>query len=236
MKSKKILIALTLIPLLLIASTGFVSAGLSWKNLAMIESIARSSESYDIVWDGPSQGGPLFIHLRKDKPSSIPEIDASSVDYFSYERNNVADFSTSRGSVPRQYGSGGYGYGYRSYGSGYNVRNHYADNSERLVIENSLNNQGRHEVQKTGIIVAGNVLNTNTLARASVENNRINAERDVNIKEISSDGDVEGSRIQAERDVNIVETLTERDTRLAEIHYESHPRWDSNLGHYNWRY
>jgi hypothetical protein len=229
----KTILTLALIPFFLVAFISLASAGSNLGRQLVNSRLLEQADAYNIVWDGANKDGPLFVSIYKDnRDNTLSNLDLGSNDFdvLVYEKNGIRDYRTNSFGSPsyRNYGYGRYGgYGYRgsSYMTNQQSKNFLNDNSERLYIDNTQNNFDRNDVERTGIIVAGNVINTNTLARASVTNTNT-----------LTQAKVENARINAERDVSIVKTLTQRDSDIAKIHYNFHPRWDSNLGHFNWRY
>lgn len=132
-KKTKIAVIFTLILFASIFLTANVSAGSSWKRIAIFENLLDRSSSYDIIWEGPYQGGTLFVNLRSDQPSILTTLggDLSSVDRLTYERRDNTRYSSrNTGSSFRSWRSSTFGD--RSYS-----RNSY----ERLTIDNSRTNQ-----------------------------------------------------------------------------------------------
>ncbi|MFH1425228.1 MAG: hypothetical protein ABIG28_00660 [archaeon] len=142
MTNKKILLTIALLPLFLIAFTSSVSAGLDWKGLMALDHFMKQADSYDVVWDGPSQGDKLFVSLHKDKPSPLSNVDLNKVDYLNYERYDSSNYQTSNRYTPNYWGrqSNYQPYNYQRTGSSNYANNNY----ERLTVDNTISNINKY--------------------------------------------------------------------------------------------
>jgi len=202
--NKKLLTTLALIPIVALLLVTPVSAGINWADVILLNSFLQNSDSYDIVWDGPSRGDRLWFTASKNAPSAISNIDVNNlgnVDFLSYERYDSRDLT---GSSPySSYRSSSYNYPrtssyspYNRYGSGGSFsKNTY----ERLVVDNTASNLAGHSVEETGILAASNVEKTRLLANRDVEISRL--ETTDSITETLARYDVEKTRVLAEHDL-----------------------------------
>jgi hypothetical protein len=219
--TKKIISVFVLMSVVTLLMAVPVSAG-EFTRLMLLNDLLSRSSDYDIVWEGEYKGGIARVAFNGGKSSSALSglnIDANSVDVLSYERNNIRSYGSGSSNYGR-YSGNGFNRG-SSFGSG----NSYRDTSERLFIDNRENNAGRNEVARTGLIVAGDVVNTNTLAQ-----------RDVRITDSLAQRDVRLAELLTQRDIRTTTILAEHDLEKTKVIVNSHPRWDADKGYYNWRY
>ncbi len=136
------MLAIVSLPILAIFLASAVSASGELLRLLALNELLSKSDSYDIIWDGPSRGDRLFFTASKNPPSAISNLNANNVDFLIYQRNDIRDYSrfsysSSRYSPYSYYNSynryPNYGFPYRS---SFGDTRYFRDNSERLIIDN----------------------------------------------------------------------------------------------------